>query len=201
LEWDGTTRRPEQIWRALMPSRPLRPLFSLATAFPCEMLRNSIRRMLDPSSTPSAKIRCGTVCGPFHSVLSMKVQFLHQFRIQRFESCRPSRRVLSLRVNKRMSLKTARYRGISQMWLCLRVRNLAMKAPFLPLLSPRASFGASFFSTQPSTGFPGAFSNRCWAARRSTSPARKMVVRRRSSAPTWRTATSESGAVETNPEL
>jgi hypothetical protein len=63
--------------------------------------------------------------------------------MQRFESCRPSQRVRSLRVNKRMSLKTARFRGILQMWLCLCVWNLAMKAPFC-LLFPRAFFGVSF---------------------------------------------------------
>src|SRR3979409_1789989 len=49
-----------------------------------------------------------------------------------------NRGIRSLRVNKQMSLKTVRYRGVSQLWLCLRVRALAQSAPvFRPGITDR----------------------------------------------------------------
>ena len=53
------------------------------------------------------------------------------FRGRLFESSRPSQRVRFLRVNKRMSLKTARKADVA-LSLCA---NLAMEAPFLPPVS------------------------------------------------------------------
>jgi hypothetical protein len=48
---------------------------------------------------------------------------------------RPSQLVRSQAHNIRMTLKTARHRDISRIWLDLRVRNLATEAPFRPPVS------------------------------------------------------------------
>jgi hypothetical protein len=50
--------------------------------------------------------------------------------MQRFESSHPSQAVRSPPPHKYRPLKTARHRGISQIWLGLRMRKAATKAPF-----------------------------------------------------------------------
>ena len=54
---------------------------------------------------------------------------------QRFEARRPSQPVRLQRVTYERRLKTARYREVSKIRAGLRVRNLAMEAPFLPPVS------------------------------------------------------------------
>jgi hypothetical protein len=54
-------------------------------------------------------------------------------------------------LQRAFSLKTARHRGISRIWLGLRVRKVATEAPFCHL-SPRAFFGVSFLMRQPAAG-------------------------------------------------
>ena len=56
---------------------------------------------------------------------------------------RSTRNSMSLRWCRHSPLKTARYRGIPQISLCLHVRNLSVEAPFLPLVS-EGFFGVSF---------------------------------------------------------
>jgi hypothetical protein len=55
--------------------------------------------------------------------------------MQRLESCRPSQPVRSPPASMRKPLKTPRYRGISQIWLGLRVRKAATKGLFRLLVS------------------------------------------------------------------
>src|SRR6202035_4608559 len=58
--------------------------------------------------------------------------------MQCFESCHLSQPVRSPPANKRRPLKTARYRGISQIARALRVGNWATDVPFRPLVSESA---------------------------------------------------------------
>ena len=55
--------------------------------------------------------------------------------MQRFESTRPNQPVRLKRVKYEGRSKTAPYREVSQICAGLRVRNLAMEAPFLPPVS------------------------------------------------------------------
>ena len=113
-----------------------------ADAFPARRGSFGMRRCLAP--TPTADARGRSLTRTLRSLRPLALSGDFDSAMRRFESCRPSQRVRSLRINKRMSLKTARYRGISQIWLCLRVRNLAMEAPFLPPIS-RSDFWCLVF--------------------------------------------------------
>ena len=55
--------------------------------------------------------------------------------MQRFESCRPKQPVRSPPANVPRPLKTTRYRGISRIWLGLRVGNYATEVLFQALVS------------------------------------------------------------------